>query len=160
MDIKSLTNKLQQKYVKSIDSINGNELFTKDTLLEIFNDDAYLISAFNNINNNTFHTLRQLAGNINESQKVNSDIVNTLTHVVIDNKFFKLFGNAVQKLSGNITKNLIDNVKNDFSENECFSRCEISTKHLHSVFDNTKDVFNEDVIDEDSIKEIHEHCIK
>ncbi|OUM70161.1 hypothetical protein PIROE2DRAFT_1856 [Piromyces sp. E2] len=161
MDIKSLTNKLQQKYIKSIDSINENILFTKESLLEMFNDDSYLLSALNNISNNTYHTLRQLTRNINDSKKINSNIVDTLTHVAVNNKFIKLFGEALNNLNGSrsITKELINNVKNDFSENECLSRCDISTKHLRSVFDNTNDIFNEDVIDEDSINDIYQHCI-
>lgn len=85
---------------------------------------------------------------------------------MIYTSLYNNFGNIIDKytnssnISGRITRNIIENGKSNFSEVECVIRCNVSTEHLTSVFNNTEEEFNEKVIDENSINEIHNHCLK
>lgn len=157
---KSLLNSLNKKYIQSVNLNDENTLVTREYLLELFKDDKFLSDAFNNINNDTYNTLKQLIKNINDSRKTNPTLLNTLLYTSLNNEYGDLVGKLLNKVDGGITKNIIDGTKNDFSESECISRCNISSQHLTSVFINAINEFNEELLNKNDINDIYQHCIK
>jgi len=157
---KSLLNTLNQKYIKSVNLNDENAPLTKENLLELFKDDKLLSDAFNYISNDTYYTLKQLTKNINNSQKTHPTLINTLLYTSLNNQYGDLMSKFNNNNNGEITKNIIDSTKDYFSENECISRCDISSQHLTSVFSNTINEFNEEFLNENDINEIYQHCIK
>jgi hypothetical protein len=155
----SLIKSMNQKYIKTDVDYNDNAPLTRQNLLELFEDDKYLYDAFNYISNSTYSTLKQLTKSINENNQASSNIINTLLYTSLNNNYGDLIHKFTKNISGNITKNIIQNARTNFSKDKCITKCNLSTEHLSSVFSGAEQEFNEKVIDDNSINEIHEHCL-